>query len=526
MSVLRFLLSLCNVSSASKRSGFAARPVHTILLVAMALNLVAPLISGLPTARAAPLPVPTTLESPLPAPSPEPEVPALSIQITTDPAVVEPGGPFTVTVTVMNRGPEDWSGSLLVSWIGSPLTFSVSVPGGETIEYTQRMVMPPSVELGPVELGVRLLEEGVLAAETTGVIGAASGDAPWAVDAWGGSFHSADGRVRVGFPAGAVDRLVQVSVTSDVMPEGIERGPGQFIRFSLSARDGVGNEIRAFARPVALRIDARGLFPNNVLPSGWQPYLITREGDEGPWTEVPITFEDGFLLAETRHFSEWASGAVAEGWQPVYTPPVANLFSGALTYRFPLQVPPGRSGLQPELGLSYSSRGLDGVITGTNVMESSPVAFGWSIDGLIEVVRDNTHHKWDGAHYRLHMYDQFTLLVGGTGYELEPNTSGQLCGRYQARNAPHLYVERRNEMCQNGSSSTTTDYWVIRLPDGTEAILGDTDSSQAVMSQYYNLLVCHGYCSPQNQTRGAQRYRVRQTFCANMAWTTLLQKLV
>ena len=59
----------------------------------------------------------------------------------------------------------------------------------------------------------------------------------------------------------------------------------------------------------------------------------------------------------------------------------ANESSGALNYDYPLQVPPGRNGLQPDLKLSYNSQNLD---------DGSIFGYGWTIS-IPYIQRKNTH---------------------------------------------------------------------------------------------------------------------------------------
>jgi len=97
-------------------------------------------------------------------------------------------------------------------------------------------------------------------------------------------------------------------------------------------------------------------------------------------------------------------------------------------------------------------------------------------------------------------------VLNGAAYDLEAESG--YCGRYRVRGAPGVYVERRNELCGNGSTANrTSDYWIVRV-EGTTYRLGYTTNSEADIKQGYNLLICHGYCSPDPDTFGATRWRV------------------
>ena len=70
---------------------------------------------------------------------------------------------------------------------------------------------------------------------------------------------------------------------------------------------------------------------------------------------------------------------VGEGWKPILTPPVPDLFSGAATYSYPIQTPAGRNGLQPNVVLSYNGRRID-MLKEMENEEGGPVALGWSLN--------------------------------------------------------------------------------------------------------------------------------------------------
>jgi hypothetical protein len=58
---------------------------------------------------------------------------------------------------------------------------------------------------------------------------------------------------------------------------------------------------------------------------------------------------------------------------------------GVARYSIPLQVPPGRSGLQPELTLSYGSRGVNGIL-----------GVGWTLEGLSLISGVTRITRWMG----------------------------------------------------------------------------------------------------------------------------------
>ncbi len=170
------------------------------------------------------------------------------------------------------------------------------------------------------------------------------------------------------------------------------------------------------------------------------------------------------------------STGVDRGWQLTYNAPNVGLFSGAATFDYPLEVPPGRNGLQPDLRLSYNSRRVDGLLGWIQEWPGS----GWSIDTL-DIVRTSVNVEASGA---INVSNRSLLLMNGAAYELFPvNTAleGQP-GRYYAKDAPQLYVE----MYGYQPSGELRTAWRVRTPDGTTWNLGTTADASQYVSNYYN----------------------------------------
>ncbi|MBL1128411.1 MAG: hypothetical protein HND44_07905 [Chloroflexi bacterium] len=228
-----------------------------------------------------------------------------------------------------------------------------------------------------------------------------------------------------------------------------------------------------FSKPVRLIVDLRSWMQElDASYQTWTYYLAYQDkNDPGIWIEVPLDVyqPDGLLSAEVTHFSNWAAGVRPDRWNPSWTPPTVSAFSGAVTYNYPLELPPGRRGLQPAVSLSYSSRGLDGRIRDG---ESGPLGDGWSLGGISVVRVGVTMDSFYGVPRTVHP-DKFRLVFNGTGHELFPaagaNTTTDATVRYAVKDAPGYYLER------NYSASTpNTDgiYWILITPDGTRYRLG------------------------------------------------------
>ncbi|HUM68465.1 MAG TPA: SpvB/TcaC N-terminal domain-containing protein [Chloroflexota bacterium] len=172
-----------------------------------------------------------------------------------------------------------------------------------------------------------------------------------------------------------------------------------------------------------------------------------------------------------------------KGWLPRFTAPTASLFSGAASYGYALDAVPGRRGLQPQLSLNYNSRSTDGM-AGTFAAHSGAYGEGWEMSGIPSIVRNNVDHCWPGdSNQTICVVNSFSLVFGGSSYQLVKTGQQEEYGVYQAMGDPTLYVERRNYLADNGSPDNVTgEYWVVRSADGTEYRLGYKGDAEQVLA--------------------------------------------
>jgi hypothetical protein len=237
-------------------------------------------------------------------------------------------------------------------------------------------------------------------------------------------------------------------------------------------QDGVVTD--SFDKPVRIVLDMRSLTENlNPVYEGNFFLAYADENEPGLWHEVPITVhqESGLISAEVTHFSTWVGGSNPERWNPSLVQPTVSEFSGAATYNYPLDIPPGRNGLQPAMALSYNSRALDGAI---QKLEAGDIANGWSL-AQVAIMRQGVKVK---KYVDLYIYhpDNFSLVLNGVSHVLKPDgnsiTNGTI--RFYAKDAPGLKVMRY----YNASLSTDGLYWVVTTADGTQYRLGYTADSE------------------------------------------------
>ncbi|HLG18650.1 MAG TPA: SpvB/TcaC N-terminal domain-containing protein, partial [Bdellovibrionota bacterium] len=85
-----------------------------------------------------------------------------------------------------------------------------------------------------------------------------------------------------------------------------------------------------------------------------------------------------------------ASGATQKAFQ-------TNLFTGSTSYSIPIDVPSGKDGMQPQLGLTYSSEG-----------GRSWVGYGWAL-GVGEIIRKGAN----GSVAQFNDTDEYAIQMQG-----------------------------------------------------------------------------------------------------------------
>ena len=130
---------------------------------------------------------------------------------------------------------------------------------------------------------------------------------------------------------------------------------------------------------------------------------------EGIWAPIQsqVDTKGNILNAWVDHFSVFDVNA--QNWEAARLPNLQGFqvaaFTGAATYSFPIQVPPGPGGLQPGLSLSYNSLVVDNA---SGYTQASWVGMGWSLEtGYIQRNMKGTMTWLDD--------DTYSLSANGTG---------------------------------------------------------------------------------------------------------------
>ena len=244
-----------------------------------------------------------------------------------------------------------------------------------------------------------------------------------------------------------------------------------FFRFQLEARNSESGELYGeFSQPIRLTLDFDEI-GIDLSENHGELFLAYRD-EENPllWHHVDIEVyeEANVISADVMHFSDWVAGERPEAWGLSWSPPTVSEFSGAVTYGYPINVPPGRAGLQPSVGLSYNSRNMDGTVRN---MDEGFVANGWSL-AQMGIFRSNVHGN--NANDMEHP-DIYSLVIDGTGYDLylgSGQNADNVTANYYAANNPQLFIQRHYD---SGSSST---YWIVKNGSGRTYKFGGDASAE------------------------------------------------
>ena len=303
-------------------TGTEAAAARRRLSAGLTLTETATLTPTLPTAPAADLSGTATLTATL---SPTPEPPATATPTATPPADAGP----TITVTVTPTLP------------AATATPTVSPTPAE----------PPPAEVGRIR------------PET------------------GGRVRSADGRVALHFPAGAVAQAVDVShqpLAALALPPDRQL----FYRFELSARaiDRPELTVSEFSQPVTVTVAYSQSEVLDLDEAGLR--LVSWDEARAEWQPVPSTVDVAANLVTARlsHFSEYA----LEGEDEVYFLPRIEagqvaLLTGDSSFSYELEVPAGAGGLKVPLTLTYSG-GIPNGMAGFENTDTGWVGVGWTLD--------------------------------------------------------------------------------------------------------------------------------------------------
>lgn len=296
------------------------------------------------------------------------------------------------------------------------------------------------------------------------------------IDARGTASVRPDGVTTLRFPRGAVRRAASVRITRLAeLPAPLPRGvryKGYGLDVQIRGR-GDGRPIHKMEQPVTIVMRYSGLPGLGNATSQRLLKLYRYNEQQGEWKALPtrVSPGTGVLTATTTGFSRVVPGAdttvdlgdYAEPWSPTVQDFQVDLFTGATTWNVPIDVPVGRGGLAPSLGLSYSSGIVDGMRTKLNP-QASWVGAGWNLGvGYIARAIERDENRTPMA------VPTYTLVFNGVSSELV-HVGGE---QYRTKDERYWRVERVTTGAQNQGN----DYWLVTTRDGIQYRFGYADET-------------------------------------------------
>lgn len=131
-----------------------------------------------------------------------------------------------------------------------------------------------------------------------------------------------------------------------------------------------------------------------------------------------------------------------------------DLFTGAATYTYPIEVPPGTNGLKPSLFLYYNSQ---------NTLKRQDVL------GTAWVLSQNYIERDVKGTFSNVTDDGFRLVFNGKEHKLVYSS-----GRYHTEIETYLYIDNLS-----GGNNQKRQYWTVKTKDGTSYRFGYNQDSEA-----------------------------------------------
>ena len=382
-----------------------------------------------------------------------PPLPGLALDVAVAPELVAVGETATISLTVANRSPHP--AAELVITLPTP-EGALALPGPGTLGPTQgwrwdlgqlvgeqHTILTATLRLVRMPPGAALLVHP--SARARGVT--------WPVHAVGGALvidrargaatvsfspgtpavlRSNDGSVTVQIPARAATQPLTLRHTLIPLPgasapaarAGFKRS---FPPFFLDAIGTQGVAVHRFTDPLTLTVRYT---PEQLQALGINEADLTLfhfDAAQQRWLPVPTMIDSAARTASARvdHFSAWA---LSDGSSPssAYLPSLqgfqVSTFTGAASYRIPLELPAGPGGLKPAVALSYSSAASDGSTGDRPFWQAGLVGKGWTLDAGGAVAR---HTSLAGP-----MWDHFTLVFSGQAFDLVRGQLTNGCTNY------------------------------------------------------------------------------------------------
>ncbi|MEI8667309.1 SpvB/TcaC N-terminal domain-containing protein [Pseudoalteromonas sp. B131b] len=192
------------------------------------------------------------------------------------------------------------------------------------------------------------------------------------------------------------------------------------------------------------------------------------------WPDSDVVLQDYTILEQTSQFA--ALAAITPNneleFEPVGSPTVsgvgtikgqAGVDGGAATYHIPIELPPGRVGMQPEVSLNYSSRSGKGI-----------AGVGWSLTAGSSITRCAATYAQDGFSQNPQYNSNDRLCLDGQRLIATLGSYGNSGTEYRTE------IDSFTRVTQSGSLNGTSTWFKAEYKNGHVAYFGKTSNSRLV----------------------------------------------
>ena len=306
-----------------------------------------------------------------------------------------------------------------------------------------------------------------------------------AVSKRGSLVEAAAGRVQFTFPAGWNESDARLTFQLREQFRQEKGDSGRLLLFTVEAAAADDSLVEAFDKPIEVTVNL-----SDLVDPEWSaanpPVVSTRRNDKENWTAVESRFDPkaGVLSFSTSHFSSYQVTTDPQLWKLPYNPPGASPYTGAATYQYPIDLPPGIGGLTPDLSLNYGSRAVDSMKA---PRMSQGFGAGWSLPQA-QITNGNSGPMYNTNGCCNFDRNAFTLLLNGVTYHLTPAQGVTRYGRYHAVGQPDMLVEYLADDNQtNDTENVSGEFWRVRTGNGTTYTFGRTMESEQVVYPVSNI---------------------------------------
>ncbi|WP_304182255.1 SpvB/TcaC N-terminal domain-containing protein, partial [Pseudoalteromonas prydzensis] len=199
---------------------------------------------------------------------------------------------------------------------------------------------------------------------------------------------------------------------------------------------------------------------------------VCAKASKAGWVDSNIVHRD-YNFYESSAFSEITSnqpsdGAFIEALEPTTSnigtiKGQAGVSGGAATYHIPIELPPGRAGMQPDVSLNYSSRNGNGI-----------AGVGWSLSAGSSITRCAATYAQDNFTQNPQYNSNDRLCLDGQRLVVESGTYGSSGAEYRTE------IDSFVRVTQSGYLNGTSTWFKAEYKNGRVAYFGKTAESRLV----------------------------------------------